>query len=151
MDSGWENKSITFLIGNMQRDGAERVISILAENYCKKGWKVDVLTLLDNSWDYELNPKIKHVPICRESKSSYRNIMFWLRGIRKYVNRKNPDVIVSFVARINILTLIACVGLKKSIVISERNDPAADGRNVFVKLAAFILYRLSDSIVFQTK
>ncbi len=145
-----KNKRIAFVIGNMQRDGAERVISILAGYYCKKGWTVDIVTLLDCKCDYELDINISIVSICRESKSYYGNILFWTNGIRRYAKSKKPKKIVSFVARINILTLIACFGLKINIIVSERNDPAADGRSNFVRIATFILYKLADCIVFQT-
>lgn len=134
----------------MQRDGAERVISILADYYCQKGWDVDIVTLLDDKCDYMLNDNIRLIPICSENKSYNRNIIYWINGIRKYAKSKKPEKIVSFVARINILTLIACFGLKRSIIISERNDPAADGRSNLVKIATFILYKLADGIVFQT-
>lgn len=146
-----ENKKIAFVIGNMQRDGAERVISILAEYYCQNGWHVDILTLLGNKCEYQLNPNINLIPICRENKSYFKNVMFWLRKIRKYVKERKPDKIVSFFARINILTIISCLGLGKSIIVSERNDPTKDGRNFFVKLATYLLYPLANHIVFQTK
>lgn len=146
-----ENKRIAFIIGNMQRDGAERVVSILADHYSRIGWDVDILTLLNEKCEYELNPKINLIPICRDGNSYYKNIFFWLKGIRKYVKEKSPDKIVSFFARINILTLISCLGLKKSIIVSERNDPAKDGRNIFVKALTNIMYLFADSIVFQTK
>ena len=134
----------------MQRGGAERVISILADYYCKKGWDVDIVTLLDGRCDYKLDDNINLIPIYRANKSYYENIAYWIKGIRKYAKSKKPEKIVSFVARINILTLIACFGLKISIIISERNDPAADGRSKFVRIATFILYKLADNIVFQT-
>lgn len=146
-----QNKRIAFIIGNLQRDGAERVISILGEHYCQRGWEVDILTLLNDKCEYTLNSHINIVPICRENKSYYKNIPFWIKGIRKYIKLRNPDKIVSFVARINILTLSACLGLKRNIIISERNDPYSDGRSYIVKFATGLLYPLADGIVFQTK
>lgn len=134
----------------MQRDGAERVISILADYYCKKGWAVDIITLLNSRCDYDLDENINLVPICRENKSYYKNIIFWISGIRKYAKSKKPERIVSFVARINILTLVACFGLKINIIISERNDPEADGRSYVVKTSSYILYKLAMCVVFQT-
>ncbi|SDI00386.1 glycosyltransferase [Desulfosporosinus hippei] len=151
MEGEAKNKRIAFVIGNLQRDGAERVISILAEYYCQKGWAVDILTLLNDQCDYSIHPKIKLIPICRVNHSYYRNIVFWIRGIRKYLLAHNPDKLVSFVARINILTLIASLHLKTRIIVSERNDPAADGRSRFVRWATFLSYRLADCIIFQTK
>ena len=51
---------IAFFIGGMSRGGAERVISILANEYADKGWKVDILMLLSNQVGYELNSNITY-------------------------------------------------------------------------------------------
>ncbi|OIJ11264.1 hypothetical protein BKP37_16615 [Anaerobacillus alkalilacustris] len=144
-------QKVVFVIGSMRRGGAERVISLLANNYAKRGWGVDILTLLDDSNDYELNNKINVKPICNMSKSKLRQLPKWIFDIRKHIDENEPDVIVSFIARINIITLLACIGLKKNIVVSERSDPAADGRSIFVRLATHLLYPLANFVVFQTE
>ena len=45
---------IAFFIGSLRRGGAERVISILANHYARRGWQVDILLLLENQCGYEL-------------------------------------------------------------------------------------------------
>ncbi|GMQ60448.1 glycosyltransferase family 4 protein [Vallitalea sediminicola] len=151
MNSREDVKRIAFIIGCMGRGGAERVISILANHYAEKGWQVDILLLLNNRCDYQLNRNIKIIPICNENKSKISYLPKWMYGIRKYIIQNKPDRIVSFVARINIITILASIGLNKHIVVSERNDPASDGRSIIVRLATRILYPLVDCVVFQTK
>jgi glycosyltransferase involved in cell wall biosynthesis len=146
-----ESKRIVFLIGSMGKGGAERVISVLANSYAAKGWKVDILLLLNSICEYQLNKNINLIPICNENKSRLAQLPKWLFGIRKYVKENKPDKIVSFIARINIITIIACLGLNRSIIISERNDPRADGRSIFVRFGTHLLYPLVNKIVFQTK
>ncbi len=143
-------KKIVFIIGSMGRGGAERVISILANEYADNGWDVQIITLLDNSNDYILRESIKVINIINDKKSRIQNIPFWLIQLRRTFKQFNPDVIVSFVARINILTLISSLRFNKKIIISERNDPKSDGRSWLVKMATYLLYPLADSIVFQT-
>lgn len=144
-------KRIVFLIGSMGRGGAERVISSIANNYAKKGCKVDIIMLLNNRCDYELNENINLISICNEDKSRIKYFPKWIFNIRRYIVENKPDRIVSFVARINIITILSSLGLKQRIIISERNDPRADGRSIVVRLATYILYPLADRIVFQTK
>lgn len=144
-------KRIVFLIGSMGRGGAERVISILANNYAKKGWKVDILMLLNNRCDYDLDENINLIPICNEDKSRIKYFPKWIFNIRRYIVENRPDRIISFVARINIITILSSIGLKQRIIISERNDPRSDGRSVVVRLATRMLYPIADSVVFQTK
>ena len=151
MMNGSGNNKIVFLIGNLQRHGAEKVITLLAEHFCEEGWAVDILTLLDGKRDFTLSHRIRHIPVCRPNRGYAANILFWIRGIRRYMRAERPQAVVSFVARINLLAIIACLGLKKRIVVSERNDPSADGRSFLIKLATHVLYGLADCVVFQTK
>lgn len=151
MDTKDNSKRIVFLIGSMGKGGAERVISILANYYAEKGWQVDILLLLHNCCEYSLNENIRIIPICIENKSRIAQLPKWMYNIRKYVKKEKPDKIVSFIARINIIAILSCVGLNKSLIISERNDPSADGRSVFVRLATQLLYPFARCIVFQTR
>lgn len=146
-----KSKKISFFIGTMRRGGAERVISKLANFYSNKGWDVDIILLLSNEVNYELNSNIRIIPICYKGKSRMKQLPVWIKNIRNYIKISNPEFIVSFVARINIIVLFSCIGLKKKVIISERNDPSADGRSYFVKLATYILYPLANRIVFQTE
>jgi GalNAc-alpha-(1->4)-GalNAc-alpha-(1->3)-diNAcBac-PP-undecaprenol alpha-1,4-N-acetyl-D-galactosaminyltransferase len=146
-----KSKRIVFLIGSMGRGGAERVISILANHYSGKGWKVDIILLLNNRCEYELNKNVSIIPICNQTKTRLRQLPNWISSIRKYVKENKPDRIVSFIARINIITIISCIGLKQSITVSERNDPTKDGRGILVKIGTNLLYPFSNKVVFQTK
>ncbi|MFS0614941.1 glycosyltransferase family 4 protein [Lederbergia ruris] len=151
MTSKVETRRISFLIGSMRRGGAERVISILANNYAADGWNVDILTLLDDSNEYELNKNINLIPLGNSSKSRVTQLPAWIKSIRSYVIKNRPDRIVSFIARINIITLFSCLGLNQRIVVSERNDPKVDGRSKIVEFATYLLYPLADTVIFQTK
>lgn len=144
-------KRITFVIGGMTRGGAERVISILANQYVADGWQVDVVMLLLNKVEYKLNKNIRLIDMTNKSKSRILGVPQWVISFRKYVKENNPDILVSFVARINIVVLMATLGLKKKIIISERNDPAMDGRSKGIDILTKILYKKATKIVFQTK
>lgn len=151
MNKEKEKRKISFFIGSMRRGGAERVISILANQYAKDGWDVDIITLLSDSNEYVLEEKIRVVPLCGQGSQRTFQIPRWLCKIRKYVKEDRPDRIVSFVTRINLVVLCSCLGLKKHIVVSERSDPSAPGRIPFyVMLAIKALYPLAHSVVFQT-
>lgn len=145
------NVRIFFFIGSMFGGGAERVISILANHYAGKGWNVEIVLLLNNRVEYELNPKIKIIDLTQKKKSYVKSLPFWLYQIRKYVKETKPDRIVSFIGRINILVLTACMGLNVPIIVSERNDPRLDGRGKFTLWYCNWCYRQAKSIIFQTQ
>ena len=145
------NKKIVFFLGSMNRGGAERVISILSRDYAEKGWDTDICALIFNSVEYELAPSTNFHDFTGGQGSRILRLPFWLKNIRQYVERSNPDVIVSFAARINVIVQIACIGLKKKIVISERNDPKCDGRGFLTRVCTTLLYPSASAIVFQTE
>ncbi|HHU55792.1 MAG TPA: glycosyltransferase family 4 protein [Acholeplasmataceae bacterium] len=146
-----DSKKITFILGSMGKGGAERVISILANEYADKGWCVNIIMLLEDRCDYRLHPNVELIAFVNKNKGRVQQIPSWLIKIRKYVREHQPDKIVSFVARINILTILACIGLKVDIIISERNDPKSDGRSPIIRYATYLLYPLSKKVIFQTK
>ena len=145
------SKKIAFFIGGMYGGGAERVISILANHYCSIGWNVDLVLLLSNKVEYKLDDKIRIVDLVQKKGAYYKRLPKWLVQIRKYVKKERPDRIVSFIGRINILVLTACLGLKIPIVVSERNDPKHDGRGSFMLKYCNRIYRHAKAVVYQTK
>lgn len=144
-------KKISFVIGGMTRGGAERVISILANQYAKDGWDVDIVMMLDYVVGYELDERIKLIDMTVDKKKKFKSAPKWVLSFRSYAKKRKPDVIVSFVARINIVVLLATLGLRLPIVISERNDPAADGRSKVIDILTKALYPKAKAIVFQTQ
>ena len=119
---------IAFFIGHMGAGGAERVISILANDYADKGWDVDIIMLLANRVEHKLRPQIRTISLVGTSERYTKNAMSWLVRIRSYVKNEKPDRVVSFIGRINALVLTATIGMKVPVIVSERNDPKHDGR-----------------------
>lgn len=146
-----KGKRISFLIGSMRCGGAERVISILANSYSDSGWQVDILMLLDNQCAYKLRDNIRLIDISNGSKSRILYLPVWILKIRKYIKTVRPDKIVSFIGRINVIALMAGLGLGTDIIISERSNPMKDGRSLIAKIASYILYPRAKTIIFQTR
>ena len=146
-----ESRRVLFILGQMRTGGAERVISILSKDYAKRGWETDICTLLSEGVEYDLNSTTECHAFIGNSNSRIRNLPYWLKTIRKHIRETNPDVIVSFAARINIIVILACMGLRKKIVVSERNDPRYDGRGIPTVILTKLLYPHTSCVVFQTK
>lgn len=142
---------ISFFIGNLGRGGAERVISILANEYCKKGWDVDVALLLNTEISYDLDNRINVINLCVGDGGYFKKALPWLGKIRKYLKESKPDRVVSFIGRINALVLTAAVGLKIPIIVSERNDPRHDGRGKAMQWYCNTIYRRASAIVYQNQ
>lgn len=144
-------RKIMFVIGSLGRGGAERVISILSGEYAKQGWNVMVCMLLTNTVGYHIDDSIEIIDMSGTTESRIKRVPYWVKSIRSFVKKENPDVIVSFAARINVITMISCIGLNKKIIVSERNDPQYDGRGIITKILTKILYPFANTVVFQTQ
>lgn len=142
---------ISFFIGSMGRGGAERVISILANDYANRGWDVDIVLLLENKVEYDLDGRIRIVDITKKGGSYLKSAPYWLTGIRRYLKGHKPDRVVSFVGRISALVLTAALGMKLPIVVSERNDPKHDGRGAAMLWYSNQVYRRAKAIVYQNE
>ena len=100
-----------FFIGSLSWGGAEKIITVLANSYLDKDYDVTIVTLLSNKNVFDIDKRIKLVSLSRENKSNIKNVRYWIKGIKQVVELEKPDVVVSFVCRINLLVI---KGLKKS-------------------------------------
>ncbi len=142
---------ITFFIGHMGYGGAERVISLLANDYARRGWDTDIVMLLRSDVAQKIDPAVRLVNLNGPSDSYLKNAAWWLKSIRSYLKREKPDCIVSFIGRINALVLTAAFGMGLPIIVSERNDPRHDGRGRGMLAYCNAIYRTARAVVFQTR
>ena len=143
-----ERKRLFFVCGSMSKGGAERVLSNIA-NYLTE-CDIYILTLLNFNSDYALNSNVQIIDLS-QTGSYFKNFFYWARNIRKTIRLYQPDTILSFAGRINILTIISSVGIRNNLIVSERNDPHNDGRSRSLIFLTNILYNLVDIVVFQTE
>ena len=144
-------KKLVIILGSLNRGGAERVISLISNDFVSRGWEVWIGLLLFCSVEYELHEDIHIVDLTGGKGSRIKKIPSWFFGIRKLIKDVEPDEVLSFAARMNVLTQLACTGLHASITVSERNDPYMDGRSKLVDLMTNALYPKAKAVVFQTK
>ncbi len=70
---------------------------------------------------------------------------------RKYVNKEKPDVVLSFSAPFNMLTLTSLIGTKHKIVVAERVDPRSFHWGKMMEKIRNMLYRNATGILAQTQ
>jgi GalNAc-alpha-(1->4)-GalNAc-alpha-(1->3)-diNAcBac-PP-undecaprenol alpha-1,4-N-acetyl-D-galactosaminyltransferase len=149
---------LTFVIHKISAGGAERILTLLANELCDRGWSVTLLTL-DSGIEppfFELHPRIKHRPLSlmREQGSFWKAVKIhllrpWL--LRCAIRKSNPDAVISFIDLMNILTLVATVGLKTPVIISERGNPAFSMMGKLWVLLRKRFYKKASLLVVQTR
>lgn len=145
-----DKKKILFVSGSLNRGGAQRVITLLANDYARRGWSVHIVVMMNAEVGYELNPAIKVHDFVHHG-NQLKNAGKWIGKIRQCLKEEHPDVIVSFAGRINMITMLAARGLNIPVLVSERNDPAQDRRSKPEQWLCKRFYGRADKVVFQTK
>jgi len=142
---------IVLVISSLTSGGAERVLTTLANYWSEKGWEVTILAILSHDKNfYKLHENIQLKSLDIRYKNSILNTLWYFYGIRNVVKEENPDYVISFISAINIFTLIALIGLKQPVIISERNyfDVL---KSKFWRFLRRISYSLADGLVVLSK
>ena len=107
---------LIFITDTLSSGGAERVVSILANQFAHK-WSTEIVCLRKKEVFYEINPKVK-ILYADDYAKGWIGKMYWLR---KYV--KEEDVLLPFMVKVYCVTLLALIGKRVNVIASERNDP----------------------------
>ena len=161
---------LTLVISSLGCGGAERVISIMANYWAIQGWEITLLTFDNGTIPpfYELNSQVIHQSLGIASDYPNKVAAIWnnfqrIRKLRSAIAVSQPDVIVSFIDQVNILTLLAVSfptflrrkntsGLiqKLPVVVAERIDPSKYNIGRIWSFLREQLYPFANRIIVQT-
>lgn len=119
---------ITLVISSLGCGGGERAIVLLAEGLVNLKHQVTLITLASKSSDfYQLSPAVSRVGLGITSKSTslseavasnFRRLSI----LRKAIASSQPDVVVSSLRITNVQVILALLGTKYPVVVTEQND-----------------------------
>ena len=139
-------KRYLFFIGTLRNGGAERVVSMLANQMAEQGMPVEILTFYDRPVCYPISPKVMLTSVEKYQKGKVKGFLW----IRRYF-RDNAKVVISFLAPFNMMAIMATFGTKVPIVVADRNDPTKVPANLFLRKLRDFLYLFADGVVLQTE
>lgn len=145
-------KRIALVIPTLTAGGAERVISVLANNFArKKGYEIHVILLVGGTIFYDLSSSIQvHNPPF--FYKNYSRLIFTIKlssYLRERLKNINPDYILSFEGRYNSFVLMNSIGLSSKCFISDRSSPlVSHGR--FIDIYNKMFYPKAYGIIAQT-
>lgn len=130
-------------------------MSLLANAWVAKGRKVTVLTILRGDPAYPVDPAVNRCSLALPGPSThFAQRLFrgpWLIWtLRRRIRDSHPDIVISFMDRPNIFTLMATRGMHLPVVICERVDPSCFGIGWVWHGLRGLLYRYADALVCQT-
>lgn len=143
-------RKVFFITNGLPGGGAERVMSVVANYLDNKGYDVAFIMLRRVAEAYELNKSIKRYYRDKKKNRDFIGEIKYLHNFEK----NNPDAIfISFFTYQSLYTILASMGTKAKVIVSERNDPEKTASGVGMKLVRSLLYGCAKCkyVVFQTK
>ncbi|MGQ0609751.1 MAG: glycosyltransferase family 4 protein [Paracoccaceae bacterium] len=144
---------ILFLVSSMGGGGAERVAALLCNAWAERADEVVLMPTFSGRGEihYGLDPRVR-VEFLSDRVKGRRNRLLRLYALRQSYRRLRPDVVVSFLTDVNVAALLAGIGVKVPIIVSERTFPPhrspPTGR--LTSLLRKFLYRRAAQVVVQT-
>lgn len=148
-------KKIAFHLNCLEQGGAERVVSNLANQFCREGYEVIVATEWygQNEFGLEKNVRRVHVGLREADEKKGRLSKMWLRlwYLRRFLKEEKPDVLLAFAHKANYRALTATVGMRLPVIISVRTNPIGHYDGMADRLQIPLLFPRAAGCVFQTE
>lgn len=149
---------VCFVISSMGCGGAERVLSLMANYWAEQAWSVSVLTFeaTGSKPFYALNSSIDYRPLDLFSESSQpgagiiENIKR-IERLRREFKTIQPDLVISFMDAVNVLSTFAARLAGVPVIVSERTDPSMNPISRAWNALRTLAYSMADRVVVQTE
>lgn len=140
-----------FVMPALRFGGAERVTSVLANEWVKQGVNVRILLVeSDETSCYPLADNVELKSCRRETQIGQVKQGAIIRAIRKEAKEWKPDAVICFYNALCGLTAIALRGTRIPLIYSERNDPNRTNQRKIDKVYKAIVEHCAAKFVFQT-
>lgn len=146
-------RTIVLLVSSIGGGGAERVATTLANAWAAAGAHVVLVPtfLGEIRGEYPLSAAVRLSPLRDWMPPGRVDFISKLRALRALVRSVAPDVVVSFLTNVNVVAILALLGLRIPVIVSERVDPAAKVElHWSLRLARRMLYQFAATLVVQT-
>jgi len=145
---------IMFHLNCLERGGAERVVSTLANSMVSRGEEVVIATEWKGDEEYALDERVKRIIVGprKEDENKGRLTVAYLRikYLKDCIKEEKPDIVIAFARKAGYRLLMANRFNRVPSMIAVRIDPvgAYDGR--MDRFIQPFIYPRADGCVFQT-
>jgi glycosyltransferase involved in cell wall biosynthesis len=144
------------VLAGLGAGGAERVVAQISARLAADGAQVTVIAF-DRPGEpvfHVFDPRVRlerlGLPAAKRRWSGALTSIARVRRLRQVLRPGEFDVAVSFLTKVNVLTLAASIGLGLPVIVSERNNPPRQPQHALWRQAVALLYRRAAAIVIQT-
>jgi GalNAc-alpha-(1->4)-GalNAc-alpha-(1->3)-diNAcBac-PP-undecaprenol alpha-1,4-N-acetyl-D-galactosaminyltransferase len=146
-------RTLAMVIPTLRAGGAERVMSLLANEWVSLGHDVHLVVLKDAEVFYVLDSRVAVHRLDFVSDGSRINKVLGelvtLIKLYRSLRQIRPDFVLSFLVTSNVLTLIVGRFLKTHVFVSERSSPSRKAP-FFIDLLRKFTYPFANGIIVQT-
>lgn len=148
-----DKKKVIFHINCLGKGGAEKVVSLLANEMNADGWQVIVAMCNYEEGEYYTAEAVKKIYMNYPNEKGGRFTKLFRRiyVLRKLISEEQPDVVVSFMKSSIYRSLLATFGMKIPLIISVRNDPQKDFVGIKNRIFTRYMSKKARGCVFQTE
>lgn len=148
---------VAFVLAGLDAGGAERVIEIVSRAAIERGWQVTVVAFDSpasppfNSFHPDVRLERLDLPPRSGGVAKWWAVARRLAALRRLVRARQFTVLVSFLTKINVISLISASGTGIPTIVSERNNPQRQAMSPAWNFALRVLYARAAQIVLQTE
>lgn len=147
-------RTIAFYIGSLAVGGAERVATNLAVYFESIGYKVYMVTKLKADTEYELKGSITRIiaDITKDEETGSRigNLRARINKLKSIWVEIEPDMIISFIGKNNLMAIASARQLHIPVVVSVRSDPNREMAGRLNHMLYKYMFGKAAGIVLQT-
>ena len=139
-------------IGVLGGGGAERVFAILANQFALEGHDIILLLNEEVVHEYPVDCRVRKVYLSKKIKRGVLKENYYrIKTIREIAKKENVDVMLAFMPESNIRVILASIGLKRIVIVSERANPNKIYKKGINKFIVNIILSMASGIVVQTE
>lgn len=143
---------ICIAIHDLAHAGAERVAVSWANYLAGQGYTVSIVVYAPIEDAYYLDDRVRVVPLA-ETRNQFAQLSNWKRlsCIRRSLRQEKPDLLISFLPKMQIMMMLGTLGMRMKRIETIRNNPWIDKDVAGNRMLWNLCFQRSDKIVVQTK
>ena len=149
---------IAFILPGLRAGGSEHIVSLLCNHFNRSGWTVSLFAFEEPGTPpyyahdlavsiTQLGFPVGRLPVLRSALAVFNRI----GALRKALASTRPDLIISFLTRTNVVTVLAAKPLGIPVIVSERNNPAQQRPGAFWSALRRYTYARAHGLVTMTQ
>ncbi|WFU51047.1 glycosyltransferase family 4 protein [Sinorhizobium terangae] len=146
---------IAFVLSGLGAGGAEKIVNLLAHHRHAQGDTVHVLAVNADGpksyFPYHSAVKIEALGVSARAIPRIAQAALRLSRLRRRLAALKPDLVISFLTKVNVMVGLATRGLNTRIIMSERNNFTSQETHFLWRLAQPVAVKSAARLVMQTQ